>query len=37
MSKKIIFKGNPDGCYLPFEPDLLQTADFFILARNLLT
>ena len=24
MSKKIIFKGNPDGCYLPFEPDLLQ-------------
>ena len=24
MSKKIIFNGNPDGCYLPFEPDLLQ-------------
>ena len=24
MSKKIIFKGNPDGCYLPFEPGLLQ-------------
>ena len=24
MSKKIIFKGNPEGCYLPFEPDLLQ-------------
>ena len=24
MSKKIIFKGNPDGCFLPFEPDLLQ-------------
>ena len=24
MSKKIIFKGNPDGCYLPFEPELLQ-------------
>ena len=24
MSKQIIFKGNPDGCYLPFEPDLLQ-------------
>ena len=24
MSKKIVFKGNPDGCYLPFEPELLQ-------------
>ena len=24
MSKKIIFKGNPDGCYLPFEPELPQ-------------
>ena len=24
MSKKIIFKGNPDGCYLPFEHGLLQ-------------
>ena len=24
MSKKIIFKGNPDGCCLPFEPELLQ-------------
>ncbi len=24
MSKKIIFKGNPDGCYLPLEPELLQ-------------
>ena len=24
MSKKIIFKGTPDGCFLPFEPDLLQ-------------
>ena len=24
MSKKIVFKGTPDGCFLPFEPDLLQ-------------
>ena len=24
MSKKIVFKGTPDGCYIPFQPDLLQ-------------
>ena len=24
MSKKNVFKGTPDGCFLPFEPDLLQ-------------
>ena len=24
MSKKIVFKGTPEGCFLPFEPDLLQ-------------
>ena len=24
MSKKIVFKGTPNGCFLPFEPDLLQ-------------
>ena len=24
MSKKIVFKGTQDGCFLPFEPDLLQ-------------
>ena len=24
MSQKIIFKGTPDGCFLPLEPNLLQ-------------
>ena len=24
MSKKIVFKGTPNGCYIPFQPDLLQ-------------
>ena len=24
MSKKIVFKETQDGCFLPFEPDLLQ-------------
>ena len=24
MSKKIVFKGTPDECFLPFEPDLFQ-------------